>query len=121
VVSSGEEFRAGGGADRLDEEAVEVRAVLGDRIDVRRGDLSVAVERVIPQPASSASSTTTFGCDAAVSRQATARIRQASRRRMGLFPGRQIAERDEEVVGGGEGLGVFRLVEEAMLLSVVCR
>ena len=47
VVASGQEFGAGGGADGLDEEAVEVRAAPGERVDVRRGELAVAVERVV--------------------------------------------------------------------------
>ena len=47
MITSGQELRAGRGADVLDEEAIEVRAGLGDAVDVRRGDLAVAVEGIV--------------------------------------------------------------------------
>ena len=47
MVAAGQEFGTGGGADGLDEETVEVRAGLGEGVDVGRGHLAIAVERVI--------------------------------------------------------------------------
>ena len=47
MVASSQELRASGGADRLDEEAIEVRTALGECIDVRRRKLAVTVEGII--------------------------------------------------------------------------
>ena len=47
VVASGQELRASGGADRLHEEAIEVRSALGERIDIWCRELAVTVEGII--------------------------------------------------------------------------
>ena len=47
VVAAGQEFSTRRRADGLDVKAIEVRSGLGDRIDVRGGELLVAVVRVI--------------------------------------------------------------------------
>ena len=47
MVASSQELGAGRGADRLHEEAIEVRAALGERIDIWRRELAITVEGII--------------------------------------------------------------------------
>ena len=47
MVASSQELGAGGGADWLHKEAIEVRTALGERIDVRGRELPVTVEGII--------------------------------------------------------------------------